>query len=195
MSTRTNRQSARAVSSSPASTSHKHPRLAPCLAVDPGPQCQWAIHRRGFQVIDAQMRGDAEDVGLAARRACFGAIVVRYGGPVAVAIHQHRQQAAVHQPRPAGELLAWRVMGDDVDAVIVPVALDPQSARMVAAAAVAIAFEMGQILEGRCIDVHRVQESDGCATMVGQTCLDSELALPWAPATSAVSDSVRLHLP
>src|SRR5690554_7427781 len=68
-----------------------------------------------------------------------------------MAVHQHGQQAAVHQIRPAAVLLLRKMSGDHMDLVLVPVALDVQPIGVGAAAA-----------ETHAVGRHQVLKSYGC---------------------------------
>ncbi|MCY1429169.1 hypothetical protein D9M71_450750 [compost metagenome] len=64
-----------------------------------------------------------------------------------MAVDQHGDQPAVDQVGPAGVLGLRQMLGDDVDAVFVPVALDVQPVRVATAASVADTFRRGSILQ------------------------------------------------
>ncbi|MNR46896.1 hypothetical protein D3C85_1659260 [compost metagenome] len=65
-----------------------------------------------------------------------------------MAVDQHGEQAAIHQPRPTKEGAVRRMAAQQVDTVGVPVTLQVQAAGVGTAAAVADAFGGGQFLQG-----------------------------------------------
>ncbi len=78
--------------------------------------------------------------------------------PVGVAVDQHGDQSAVDQVRPAAVFGIGYVLGHDMHAVLMPVALDVQPVGVAAAAAVANAIRARRRLAGRyrgwtCVDV------------------------------------------
>src|SRR5690606_19817833 len=112
-----------------------------------------------------EVAGDALDARQAAGLAALGAIVVGHHGPVGVTVHQHGQQAAVDQVRPAAVHRVGEVFGDHVDAVLVPAALDVQAVGVAAAAAVADAFRSGGVLQGEVLHVRLVVPRTGVPSL------------------------------
>ncbi|MNI83326.1 hypothetical protein D3C73_1401170 [compost metagenome] len=63
-------------------------------------------------------------------------------------VHQHRDQTAVDQIRPAAVFRLGQVLGDDMHAVVMPVTLDLQSVRVAATAAITNAIRRCAVLQG-----------------------------------------------
>ncbi|MNF82185.1 hypothetical protein D3C84_644840 [compost metagenome] len=124
------------------------PSLAPDITFDFRPQGQRDTHRRRFDELDAEVARDAIDARKAGGVAVFRPVVIGHGGPVGMAIHQHRDQTAVDQIRPAAIPGVGHVLGDDMLAVFMPVALDVQPMRVAAATAITNAFRRRGVLQG-----------------------------------------------